>query len=245
LSTVTNCSFGGYTHAMDGSGWEAFCLGKVSGKDKPGHIVVAGAGSGDGRALRASLAVRPGSSESVVCNQSETTTYNFWCRALSDSPLSQGWHIEVLKGDSVVFAQSGHQVPGNLWNGRQQSTFAIHGAGQVVFRVSRDHCDDSEPTWFDCYINHQDDAVFLDHINLSTVAEPAVFPGVLAVGLVKGSYSPDQEQAGAKPDVLIAGNGPISFRLPELVARVAEWLSSDPLLDVAKVKQRLGKFPSF
>ncbi|HMO23098.1 MAG TPA: hypothetical protein PKC98_19220, partial [Candidatus Melainabacteria bacterium] len=38
-NTVTNCSFGGYTHAMDGSGWEAPSLRQWTGPGKPGHII--------------------------------------------------------------------------------------------------------------------------------------------------------------------------------------------------------------
>ncbi|MCA9803035.1 MAG: hypothetical protein KC777_13785 [Cyanobacteria bacterium HKST-UBA02] len=242
LASVTNCSFGGYTHAMDGTGWEAFSLGKVSGSGLPGHIVVAGAGAGDGRALRASLAVGTGSSEQVLCRQMESTTYNFWCRAPADSDAGRSWSLQVYLEGQQVFSQQAGEVPGNVWNGRQQSTFTIYGAGQVVFQVSRES-GGPEPTWFDCYINHQDQAVFLDHVNSSTIAEPAVFPGVIAVGLQKGSYCPGQTVPGAKPDVLLPGDGPVSFRLPEVTAAVAAWLCEEPGLDVDAVRARLGKYP--
>ncbi|MBU6453054.1 MAG: hypothetical protein KGS72_14815 [Cyanobacteria bacterium REEB67] len=36
--TVANCSFGSFHHAMDGSGWESFQLGRVIGAGKAGPI---------------------------------------------------------------------------------------------------------------------------------------------------------------------------------------------------------------
>jgi hypothetical protein len=36
MRSVANCSFGGYMHALDGTGWESFQLSKVSGAGKPG-----------------------------------------------------------------------------------------------------------------------------------------------------------------------------------------------------------------
>ena len=86
-------------------------------------------------------------------------------------------------------------------------------------------------------------AEFLDHVDETTIAEPAVFPEVIAAGLQSGSYAPNQADASAKPEILLPGEGPISFRLPSLTAMVARWLSLDPGLDVAAVKARLLSVP--
>jgi hypothetical protein len=52
-ASVANCSFGGFVHAVDGTGWEAHQLARVTGPGKSGHVVVAAAGHGDGRAIHA------------------------------------------------------------------------------------------------------------------------------------------------------------------------------------------------
>lgn len=96
-----------------------------------------------------------------------------------------------------------------------------------------------EATRFDLWINHQDDAVFTSHADPHLIAEPAVFPGVIAVGLAAGRYSSDQTESNAKPEVLLAGSGPVSFRLPEVVAEIASWLTEEPELDVVSVRQKL------
>jgi hypothetical protein len=95
---------------------------------------------------------------------------------------------------------------------------------------------------FDVWVNGG--ASFLDHVDATLVAEPAVFPHVIAAGLRSGSYAPDQMQPGSKPDVLVPGAGPISFRLPEVTAAVARLLmESEAGLDVEQVRALLGKFP--
>lgn len=264
-STVTNCSFGGYTHAMDGTGWEAHCLRQVTGAGKPGHIVIAGAGAGTRRALHASWRTEPAAYTDVRAWQRQSTTYNFWCGAAGSEPESSDWSLEVSLNGQEVAQYSSQHITANIWNQRKQLTFTVEGEGLVVFRVCRFSCDATDngvedgaigsgdtrgfsaPSTdvhrFDMWINHQDDAEFLDHVDETTIAEPAVFPEVIAAGLQSGSYAPNQADASAKPEILLPGEGPISFRLPSLVAMVARWLSLDPGLDVAAVKARLSSVP--
>lgn len=279
LSTVANLSFGGYTHAMDGSGWESHCLAQVTGVGKPGHIVLAGAGAGNGRAIHASWSTQPGTSTVASAQQNSDTTYNLWCAAPAEHKQAGDWVLEVLLDGKPVLKHSGAQVLANLWNKRKQLTFTVPGKGLVTIRTSRFWQSDTaagafeqrgvktfarrtaatragvsqlgavsqnnaDNMRFDCWINHQDDAVFLDNVDERTIAEPAVFPHVIAVGLRAGKYAPDQEDLGAKPDVLLNGQGPISFRLPEVVALVASLLNENPSLDVAAVKNHLAKFPA-
>ncbi|MBY0548375.1 MAG: hypothetical protein K2W95_13850 [Candidatus Obscuribacterales bacterium] len=90
---------------------------------------------------------------------------------------------------------------------------------------------------FDCWINQTNSgAKFLDHKDPMFIAEPAIFPNVIAVGLIGGLYSPDQGEPGAKPELLIEGDGPISFRLPEITAAIAKFLAEDSSLDVVQVR---------
>lgn len=261
-STVTNCSFGGYTHAMDGTGWEAHCLRQVTGAGKPGHIVIAGAGAGSRRALHASWRTEPATYTDVHVRQRQSTTYNFWCGASALEPESSDWSLEVFLNGQEVAQYSSQHIAANIWNQRKQLTFTVPGEGLVAFRVCRFSFDATEdgaegesvdagcfsaPSTdvhrFDMWINHQDDAEFLDHVDETTIAEPAVFPEVIAAGLQSGSYAPNQADASAKPEILLPGEGPISFRLPSLTAMVARWLSLDPALDVAAVKERLSSVP--
>lgn len=232
-NTVANCSFGGYTHAMDGSGWEAHSLRQVIGKDKPGHIVVAGAGSGNGQSIHSSWSTNSGESTDVVVDQKTSTTYNFW--AGLGEEVSSNWTLEVfLNGDKVGDHQS-EWIAANFWNNRKQLTFTVDGVGEVRFRLT----NTGKRCRFDCWINHQDDACFVSHSDANLIAEPAVFPEVIAVGLAGGKYAANQTEVDAKPEVLLEGGGPVSFRLPEVVARVAGWLQEDPTLDSESVKQRL------
>jgi hypothetical protein len=237
-ATVTNCSFGGYTHAMDGTGWEAHSLRQVTGQGKPGHIVIAGAGAGNRRALHASWRTEPATHSDVRAWQRKPTTYNFWCGAGAAEPEASDWSLEVFLNGQEIAQYSSQHITANIWNQRKQLTFTVPGEGLVVFRVCRFSCDataggaeeragDSDDVWnfpapstdvhrFDMWINHQDDAEFLDHVDETTIAEPAVFPEVIAAGLQSGSYSPNQADPQAKPEILLPGEGPISFRLPRL-----------------------------
>lgn len=302
LASVANLSFGGYHHALDGTGWESHCLAQATGAGKPGHIVVAGAGAGDGSAIHASWRVEGGAWQEVRAFQSCPTTYNLWCAADASSPESNNWLLEVFLNDRLVVQElSGHVMP-NLWNDRKQVTFRIPGAGQTRIRVSRfwstgteggDSLLDVEPgrqgflrrgndtrrgeigsnrqalrgiiassdkgrslasfttdanrkqsprakldpLRFDCWISQcKADAAFLDHKDDMSIAEPAIFPHVIAVGLKSGSYAANQNQPGHKPELLLDGNGPVSFRLPEVAAKVARMLAADPSLDVVAVR---------
>ncbi|MCB9466621.1 MAG: hypothetical protein H6677_00005 [Candidatus Obscuribacterales bacterium] len=231
-NSVTNCSFGGYTHAMDGSGWEAFRLGQHIGPGKAGHILVAGAGSGDGRAIHASCLNDGGSFTDINARQTGPTTYNLW--AGLGGPVSESWTLEVFLNERKSAHFEGAELAANFWNDRKQLTFTVSGEGSVKFRMHS-----PEATRFDLWINHQDDAVFTSHADPHLIAEPAVFPGVIAVGLAAGRYSSDQTESNAKPEVLLAGSGPVSFRLPEVVAEIAAWLTEEPELDVVSVRRKL------
>ena len=78
----------------------------------------------------------------------------------------------------------------------------------------------------------------------TAIVEPAVFPEVIAVGFADRCYSPDQWQLSSKPDILLEGGGMLSFRLPEVTAKVAQVLSEHPQFDskqVLAVLRRSGK----
>jgi hypothetical protein len=273
IASVANLSFGGYVHSVDGSGWEAHCLASVTGPGKPGHIVVAGAGSGNGHPVHSSWRTEPGAMTEVCAVQESTTTYNFWCAADSNSHQANDWLLEVfVDGKKLGEEFSGGLIP-NLWNNRKQVTFGVEGSGTVTIRTTRfwkadtrygdllglnallSHSMTERPFHcavpstlsiqrrvdnlrFDCWINQTGSgAKFLDHEDPMSIAEPAIFPHVIAVGLTSGLYSPDQADANAKPDLLIEGDGPISFRLPEVTAAIAKALAQDSSLDVVQVRK--------
>jgi hypothetical protein len=71
------------------------------------------------------------------------------------------------------------------------------------------------------------------------VTEPAVLPLVIAVGLLDKQYSPHQQEAQAKPDLLLHGQGPVSFRVPEVVVACARLLENQPGMDVTAVLAQL------
>lgn len=237
-STVTNCSFGGYTHAMDGTGWESYCLGQFTGVGSPGHIVVAGAGQGDGRNIHASVNTEPGETITITARQNSPTTYNFWNGIGGDSTCGK-WNLTVSLNDSEIARYDSEQIPLNFWNQARQLTFRVWGEGEVSLQVSTSASNDENSGGFDCWINHQDSAHFVSHPDGNLVSEPACFPQVIAVGLEKGIYSPDQNSTTAKPEILLSGNGPISFRLPEVVVELAQLLTEDPSLDVSQVLKKL------
>ncbi|MBY0372740.1 MAG: hypothetical protein K2Q23_02020 [Bryobacteraceae bacterium] len=239
MSSVTNCSFGGFTHAMDGTGWESHSLAQLTG---PGHIVLAGAGPGDGRPKRASWKVTTGGEVAVPAQQTVTAIYNFWSAGDGDDC---DWVLEVFANGELHSLHAGRDIAPNLWNGRRHVTVTVEGEADVVLKVSRPQGATEELVGeiaFDCWLVESEGAEFLAFVNPELVAEPAVFPHVIGVGLVKGEYSPNQREPGAKPDVLIEEDGPISFRLPRLTALVAGWLKDEPALDVVAIRKRLGKF---
>jgi hypothetical protein len=124
-----------------------------------------------------------------------------------------------------------------MWNQRQQLTFTVEGSGDVSFEfflsgggTASVRCDG----WI-----RSDAAWFHDYVDGRAVAEPAVFPEVVAVGLRLKNYSPDQFHAGSKPDVLLEGTGEISFRTPEVTAAVAQLMQRNPRLDSAGIRSAL------
>jgi hypothetical protein len=236
LPSVANCSFGGFTHASDGTGWESFQLGHATGPGRSGHVVVAAAGPGDGRAVHASWMTAAGDSTTVEVYQAETSQYNLW----SALPGVDGWTLEVRKDGQAVGYFQGAAIPVNFWNNRQQLMFTVHGSGHFQFVLRREGTA-GVANRFDCWVVGGAGAAFLNYVDPTLIAEPAIFPHVLSVGLRHGKYAPDQALPGGKPDVLLDGTGAISFRLPEVTALVARLLSVNPGLDVEAVRALIGK----
>ncbi len=236
-SSVANCSFGGFTHAMDGTGWESFNIGKVTGSGKPGHVMIAGAGPGDGRHVHASWRAAGGDNVIVSANQERSAMYSLWASA----GASNEWTVEVYLNGVLKQEHHGRFIPANFWNGRQQLTFHVEGEGELTFVMRLAH---GEAARFDLWVVDGGSATFRNLTDVALIAEPAIFPTVIAAGLRAGTYCDDQENISAKPDVLMEGGGPISFRLPELVAFAACALEEDPTLDVDGVRALIGKFPT-
>ncbi|MBX9693490.1 MAG: hypothetical protein K2Z81_13965, partial [Cyanobacteria bacterium] len=137
FNSVANFSFGGYTHAADGTGWESHCLSTVTGPGKPGHIVVAGAGTGTGAAIHSSWRTGAGETTEVNAYQKTTATYNFWCAADPNSSQFNDWLYELYFNGEKLTEEVGANLIPNLWNGRKQVTFNVHGEGYVMIRTSR------------------------------------------------------------------------------------------------------------
>lgn len=234
-NTVANCSFGGYIHAMDGTGWEAHCISQVTGPGKPGHIMVAAAGPGDGRADHASVQIAGGTGNTTRAYQEGTTDYNFWAGGASP------WQLRVTKDGQQVMAVSSQSVPANIWNGQQQQTFQVPGNGLVALELTVEDAGVQGCNQFHCWV--EGPSSFLNNIDPVSVAEPACFPTVLAVGLRNGKYNPRQRQLKSKPDVLLRGDGPVSFRAPEVTAAVGRLLECDSSLDLTAIRGLLGKYP--
>ena len=236
-SSVANCSFGGYIHAMDGTGWESYSLGQATGRGRPGHIVVAGAGPGDGGAVHASLLLQQGQMRTLKARQHGDARYNFWAKD------GCSWTLTAFKYGQPIFWQSSAQVPANIWNGLKQVTFDLSGRGDIDLEVvvSDEPHQARTACRFDCWL--EGDGNFLNYVDPNAVAEPACFASVIAVGLRNGQYSARQGYPGEKPDVLLPGDGPVSFRLPEVTALVGKLLAQNPHLDVDGVRCLLGKYP--
>ncbi|MBX9724485.1 MAG: hypothetical protein K2X81_23950, partial [Candidatus Obscuribacterales bacterium] len=238
LPSVANCSFGEFSHAMDGSGWESYQLSKAIGQGKPGHVLVAAAGPGNGAARHASGVVDAGQSGEVNISQNGEAAFNLWMA--KDAP--NDWNLSVYEGNRKIHSVDGSQLEPNFWNNRQQITFRSHIDGAPArFVLSRSGAD-PRPLPFDYFVQ-EGKASFLDHVNPELISEPAVFPQVVAVGIKNLSYSPFQELSGHKPDVLLPGDGPVSFRTPEVTLAIGQLLKSNPNLDAAKIQAILGKFP--
>lgn len=252
LCSVANFSFGRVYHAGDGSGWDAFQLNKVTGAGKTGHVAVAAAGPGDGRATHSAFAVASGATTCVEIRQEETTSYNFWSKQAATLPSEEkpeeesfsdnDWILEFWRDGHLIFRQDSAYMGCNFWNQRKQIQFTVEGPGMVTLAVSLKNGAKLTEQSFECWLTGE--ARFLDHVDETLVVEPAAFPAVIAVGLINGSYSPEQKLPGQKPDVLIPGDGPISFRLPEVVVKVARMLEENADLDSLQVKALLGKYPA-
>lgn len=248
--SVANFSFGGAIHALDGTGWESFRVGQVTGSGKPGHIAIAAAGPGDGRAVHARVSLRPGVAEKMQVLQIGTTHYNFWV-GIGCVHSHRDWEFSVFRDGHYAYTINGNDVPTNMWNGKQQQTFTLQGSGHVELALWRPHqsadtaCGDPNcPVRFDCWINSEEQASFQNHTTGEFVVEPAILPQVIAVGLRSSKYSSKQTEVGHKPEVLLPGSGMISFRIPEVVSAVATMLGdSDEPLDVDAVRKLLGKYP--
>ena len=226
-STVANASFGGFIHAMDGTGWEAHQLAKVTGPGKPGHVFVAASGNGEGEAEHASWTLAGNSDVWVHVHQPQPVHFNLWARG------SAGWLLEVRRDGKLVQVINGADIPPNLWNGHQQVNFFVgDDADNTSFKVVR--TESGARTHFDCWVL-SGEGRFLNHIDAELVVEPAVFPHVIAVGLFDKQYSPGQKQPGTKPDLLLNGEDMVSFRVPEVVAAAAEVLENHPDMDVNAV----------
>lgn len=233
LGSVANCSFGGRSHAMDGTGWEAYQLGKAGA----GHIVVAASGAGNGRELHASWQAQPGKVVRLEAAQQAATEYNFW-----SGKSHQRWWLRVSLDGRVMNLFAGEGIPTNIWNDRQQLKFTVPGNGTVTFEFVIPETD-AAPLTCDVWTVDDESSRFTteQHVNKNVVSEPAVFANVVATGLRGGAYAIDQEVFGHKPDILIEGEGPLSFRTPEVTARVVQLLAADAKLTPAKAKQVIGK----
>lgn len=283
MRSVANCSFGGSTHAVDGTGWESFQLGQETGPGKPGHIVVAAAGAGDGSPHHASFDVPPGGAETLLATQAGDTVYNLWAPPVTgacdwsfdvdrefdasvphqvNSQLTVERLIAGVTDPSLVMptvetrrltlgcrerSVPGALVPPNIWNGRQQFTFKVQGAGKISIKVHRSALLASgglpRTMRFECW-KTEGSGMFLNHVDPTMVMEPAVFPHVLAVGLRDQVYSATQRYPGAKPDVLLTGSGQVSFHTADVTAAVARVLAtSETELDITGVRSLLGKYP--
>ena len=199
--------------------------------------MVAAAGAGNGAARRASGKVQADSTTEIGIYQNGEAAYNLWMSA--DTPAD--WNLSLYQGDHCFYNVDGTNIARNFWNNRQQVTFksSIAGDGRLVLSHGKSN---PRPLSFDCWVQ-EGQASFLDHINPELVSEPAVFPDVVSVGIKDLSYSPFQNEAGHKPDVLIPGVGPVSFRTPEVTLAVGRMLKENPQLDCRQIQKLLGKHP--
>lgn len=240
-SSVTNCSFGGFEHAMDGSGWEAFQLSRLPA----GHLVVAAAGPGDGRAMHATVGLSCGAK--TVCGyQQSTSSYNLLIdRRVPDfeqartARANNQWQLVVNLNGSEVARHHGSFIAANLWNDRQQLKFTVEGEGDFEFVLSREHDDDEPLTRFDIFINRSGNAHFKNYVDSELVSEPACLPQVIAAGLEDGFYGHCTIAGLQKPEIRLSGAGPISFRTPEVTLALHNLLAINPRLTVSEARALL------
>lgn len=237
MVSVANCSFGGYFHAVDGSGWEAHQLAKCTGAGKPGHLLAAAAGPGDARPVHARMKLLAFENKTIICDQHEDSDYNLWF-ALRQGSNEALWSMEARLNGQLVFASSSGQVPENFWNKKRQLTFRIPGRGRVELDFRR-HDAGAKALSVDAWC---ETVSFRNWVSAELVGEPACFEQTIAVGLAASSYSCLQEKEGTKPEVLLSGGDQISFRLPEVCVYLGELLEKNPELDLPGVRQKLNKF---
>lgn len=247
MVSVCNCSFGGYSHAMDGSGWESHQVRSCTGPGKPGHVLVAAAGYGDARPIHGSLKLLAGEQKSFVADQDADSDYNFWF-GLGQKHALKPWVLSAHRNGHLLYQASSDQIRPNLWNQRQQLRFRVWGSGRVNIdlrladtELAAAEKNGDEGLKIDVWA---EGARLRNWVSAELVTEPACFPEVIAVGLKASSYSPSQQIIGMKPDVLLPGSDQVSFRLPEVSVAVSRFLQENPALDVAAVKEKLGKYPS-
>jgi len=250
--SVANFSFGGFHHTMDGKGWENFQLSKVVGAGKPGHLLAGAAGPGHGRAVHASLSLAPAESREVHAVQSGNATYNLLVDRLVPVDASEtksnlrDFILEVCLDGRQLFTCRGLDLVPNLWNGKQQLTFEV-SAGQrseVTFKLSLleqvehvEHVDGVAK--FDLFISREEGAYFKNCVDSELVCEPALFDTVIAVGLKGASYGTCRVSGWQKPEILLEGSGPISFRTPEVTFALVKMLRLNPELDVPTAREGL------
>ncbi|HEY9760186.1 MAG TPA: hypothetical protein V6C97_33830 [Oculatellaceae cyanobacterium] len=246
LQTVSSFSWGGYESAMDDTGWERYCLGKLVGPGKKGHAVIAAAGEGtpkssDGSKSRhASWSLGSHQKVSVQVFQATTSEYNVWVK---DSELghstdrSRNWSFTVWLDGQLVQSYDGTKLGDNFWNNKQQLSFAVVGRGHVEFQCTSKV---ESASAFDCWIK-DGSADFMDHHDSVEVIEPAIFSNVIAVGLDNVNYSPAQGEIGGKPEIIVADDEPhrmLSFHVPD-VAIQAIAIMNEAALDCEDLRKLL------
>jgi hypothetical protein len=256
--SVANFSFGGFHHAADGSGWESFQLAKVVGPGKPGHLLAAAAGPGDWRAIHASLCLDGGSAEVVHGHQEGASTYNLWVNRffpatpvqtlagencpeteqLGAGEATRDFQIQARLNGQLVITFRGQDLVPNLWNDKQQLTFDLPGAGDVEIAITLAAGPSAR---FDLFISREEGARFSDFVDSELVSEPAVLSQVIAVGLKNASYGSCYVKGVEKPEILLSGQGPISFRTPEVTFALTRLLAQDPTLDAPSARAELHR----
>lgn len=238
LTTVANFSFGGYSH-MGTRGWERHRLTSVTGAGRPGHIAVAAAGHGDGRAIHSSLVLNPGHDTTIDVLQPKDAEFNLWVRG------GTNWTLEVYRDGRLDQRHDGPSIqPNRPWSETDQELkFTVRGGGMTYLRLVAPDTTAGTSMQVDCYIV-SGEARFHNWVDAHCVAEPANLPEVISVGLVDGKYSAGQGNLDGKPDFLVRGDGPISFRIYEVVIEAARIMRQAPESDSdmvrAELRQRFG-----
>ncbi|MBS1996272.1 MAG: hypothetical protein JSS86_08180 [Cyanobacteria bacterium SZAS LIN-2] len=242
--SVANFSFGGFHHTLDGQGWENFQLSRVVGPGKPGHLLAGAAGPGDGRAVHASLTVEPGKDKTGYLHaiQSGDATYNLLVDRLVDGAEVCDFEIEATFNGQHLFHYRGLDLRPNIWNGKQQFTFDVYpqgfgvAGGELTLAIT---VAGERAARFDVFISREDGSYFRDCVDSELVCEPALYDSVIAVGLGDAAYGVCRVGGIKKPEVLVSGHGPISFRTPEVTFALVKMLAENPNLDVPAARAQL------